>query len=174
MFLTILLLLVGINIHAQSVSTEQMDERFNNNKLPYGWFAEGWKVDSTGVAKKGSPDTGQNETGNGTPNFNMEDLMGGGSSLNYLMTPPLNVQSGEVLAFSAKKGKGGSGLGSFMGGDSDSTFVVERPRSIPVPFPCRRRCGDRLSGRISYRQGCPRHLSNVSGQEHTAHRPESL
>lgn len=126
MFLTMLLLLVGVNTQAQSVSTEQMDERFNNNKLPYGWFAEGWKVDSTGVAKKGSPDKGQSETGSGTPGFNMEDLMGGGSSLNYLMTPPLSVQSGEVLAFSARKGKGGGGLGSFMGGDSDSTFVVER------------------------------------------------
>lgn len=83
MFLTMLLLLVGVNTQAQSVSTEQMDERFNNNnKLPYGWFAEGWKVDSTGVAKKGSPDKGQSETGSGTPGFNMEDLMGGGSSLN--------------------------------------------------------------------------------------------
>ena len=80
MFLTMLLLLVGVNTQAQSVSTEQMDERFNNNKLPYGWFAEGWKVDSTGVAKKGSPDKGQSETGSGTPGFNMEDLMGGGSS----------------------------------------------------------------------------------------------
>ena len=36
MFLTMLLLLVGVNTQAQSVSTEQMDERFNNNKLPYG------------------------------------------------------------------------------------------------------------------------------------------
>lgn len=120
-------ILIGMgNIKAQSVSAGQMDERFNDKKLPYGWYAEGWKVDSTGVAKKGSPDKVQNDsTENQTPNFNMEDLMGGGSSLNYLMTPPLSVQGGEVLTFSAKKGKA-SGLGSFMGGDSDSTFVVER------------------------------------------------
>ena len=128
LLLSMLLLFVGVSMQAQSVADEQMDERFNDGKLPYGWFAEGWKVDSTGVAKKGSPDTAENDsTGTGMPNFNIADLMGGGgSSLNYLMTPPLNVQSGEVLAFSARKGKGDSGLGSFMGGDSDSTFVVER------------------------------------------------
>ena len=55
----------------------------------------------------------------------MNNLFGGDDSYNYLMTPPLSVQSGEVLSFSAKKGKQ-SGMSSFMGGDSDSTFVVER------------------------------------------------
>lgn len=124
--LTLLLLLIGVNVQAQSSSEEQMDERFNNKKLPYGWFAEGWKVDSTGVAKKGSPDKAENDsTSTGMPEFDISSLMGGGSSLNYLMTPPLNVQSGESLVFSARKGKD-SGMGSFMGGDSDSTFVVER------------------------------------------------
>ncbi len=60
----------SVSTQAQSVSTEQMDERFNNNKLPYGWFAEGWKVDSTGVAKKGSPDKEQNDsTGTGMPSL---------------------------------------------------------------------------------------------------------
>ena len=112
---------------SQNISSGQMDERFNDNKLPYGWFTEGWKVDSTGVAKKGSPDKAQNDsTSTGMPEFDISSLMGGGSSLNYLMTPPLSVQSGEVLAFSAKKGKDNSGMASFMGGDSDSTFVVER------------------------------------------------
>lgn len=117
-----LLLLTGVSMQAQSISEAQMDERFNDNKLPYGWFTEGWKVDNTGVAKKGSSE----ETSEG---FDIKKLMGGGddSSFNYLMTPPLSVQSGEVLTFSAKKGTGGSsGLGSFMGGGSDSTFVVER------------------------------------------------
>lgn len=124
--LTLLLLLIGVNVQAQSSSEEQMDERFNNKKLPYGWFAEGWKVDSIGVAKKGSPDKAENDsTSTGMPEFDISSLMGGGSSLNYLMTPPLNVQSGESLVFSARKGKD-SGMGSFMGGDSDSTFVVER------------------------------------------------
>ena len=126
---SMLLLFVGVNMQAQSVTAEQMDERFNNNKLPYGWYTEGWMVDSTGVAKKGKPqeETTQNDSTTQMPSFNMEDLMGGGgSSLNYLMTPPLSVKSGEVLVFSARKGEA-DGLSSFMGGDdSDSTFVVER------------------------------------------------
>ena len=115
-FLTMLLLLVGVSVQAQSVSAEQMDERFNDNKLPYGWFAKDWEVDSTGVAKKKSG------------GFDLTQLMGGGSSsYNYLMTPPLSVESGEVLSFSAKKG-GADATSSFMGGGggSDSTFVVER------------------------------------------------
>lgn len=49
-----LLLLVGVSMQAQSISAEQMDERFNDNKLPYGWFAKDWEVDSTGVVKKKS------------------------------------------------------------------------------------------------------------------------
>ena len=151
-----LLLMVGVSMQAQSVSDKQMDERFNDNKLPYGWFTEGWKVDSTGVVKKGggfdlsellgsfgnnqpeennpeenpeNPEekTENDSTKNQTPSIDLSKLMGGGSSYNYLMTPPLSVQSGEVLVFSAKKGGGSdSGLGSFMGGDSDSTFVLER------------------------------------------------
>ena len=127
LLLTMLLLLVGVSMQAQSISAAQMDERFNDNKLPYGWFAEGWIVKDNVAQKSKKDDSAQNDE-NGTPTFNMEELMGGGgSSLNYLMTPPLNVESGEVLAFSAKKGKDDdSGIGSFMGGDSDSTFVVER------------------------------------------------
>ena len=126
-----LLLFVGVSMQAQSVANEQMDERFNDNKLPYGWFAKDWKVDSTGVAKKAKDQkqTAESDsTQNQTPTFNIDDLMGGGSSYNYLMTPPLSVQSGEVLVFSARKG-GADPLSSFMGsdsGDGDSTFVVER------------------------------------------------
>ena len=130
--MTMLLLLVGISMQAQSVSSSQMDERFNDNKLPYGWFAKDWKVDSTGVAKKAKSQEEKAEndsTQNQTPSFNIEELMGGGSSsYNYLMTPPLSVQSGEVLSFSAKKGEADA-LSSFMSSDSgseDSTFVVER------------------------------------------------
>lgn len=115
-FLTMLLSLVGVSMQAQSISAEQMDERFNDNKLPYGWFAKDWEVDSTGVVKKKSG------------GFDLTQLMGGGSSsYNFLMTPPLSVESGEVLTFSAKKGDADA-TSSFMGGggDSDSTFVVER------------------------------------------------
>ena len=100
-------------------SSEQMDERFNDGKMPYGWFAKGWVVKDN-VAQKGED---SEESGG----FNIADLLGGGEdSYNYLMTPPLNVQGGEVLVFSAKKGGDDSGISSFMGGESDSTFVVER------------------------------------------------
>jgi len=47
LLLSMLLLFVGVSMQAQSVAEEQMDERFNDNKLPYGWFTEGWVVDST-------------------------------------------------------------------------------------------------------------------------------
>lgn len=161
--LTMLLLFMGMgHIAAQSVSAEQMDERFNDGtKLPYGWFTEGWSVKDGVIQTKsssssfdistlfngGSPsedpekdpekDPGsdpeedpEEEPGGG---FNIADLlsslMGGDSKPNYLLTPPLVVNEGETLVFSARK-DGGSGSGSFdlssiMGG-SDSTFVVER------------------------------------------------
>ena len=109
---SLLLLLIGVNMQAQSVAAEQMDERFNDGKMPYGWFGEGWTV-KDGAAQKASDDGGMGMPG-----------MGGGSSFNYLLTPPLQVQEGEKIVFSAKKGED-SGMGSMMGG-SDSTFVVER------------------------------------------------
>ena len=111
-----LLLFVGVSMQAQSVATEQMDERFNDGtKLPYGWFAEGWEV-KEGVAQKKASE-----------GFDMTSLMGGGGSsgFSYLMTPPLQVQAGEKLVFSAKKAAA-TGLGAMMGGSSDSTFVVEQ------------------------------------------------
>ena len=40
-----LLLFLGVSMHAQSVADETMDERFYGKEMPYGWFAEGWKVD---------------------------------------------------------------------------------------------------------------------------------
>lgn len=113
---SMLLLFVGVSMQAQSIATEQMDERFNDGtKLPYGWFAEGWEV-KDGVAQKKA-----------SSGFDMTSLMGGGGSsgFEYLMTPPLQVQAGESLIFSAKKAKA-SGMGAMMGGSSDSTFVVEQ------------------------------------------------
>ena len=47
LLLSLLMLFVGVSIQAQSsVSDNQMDERFDNKeqKLPYGWFTEGWVV----------------------------------------------------------------------------------------------------------------------------------
>ena len=103
-------------MQAQSIASKQMDERFNNgNNLPYGWFADGWEV-KDGVAQKKAAE-----------GFDMTDLMGGGGSSGfaYLMTPPVQVQAGETLVFSAKKAAA-SGMGAMMGGSSDSTFVVEQ------------------------------------------------
>ena len=140
-------------MRAQSVATAQMDERFNDNKLPYGWFTEGWTVDSTGVirteastgssfdlgkfmgnSEKEDPeeDPEENPEESEGPGFNLDDLMssfmGGESKPNYLLTPPLVVNEGEVLVFSAKKEKkdnSGGGMSISLGA-SDSTFVVER------------------------------------------------
>ena len=109
--LSFLLLIAAQGSWAQSVSAELMDEHFNDSVMPYGWFAKGWEV-KDGVA---TPSSG---------GFDMSSLMGGGGGNdNFLMTPPLSVQEGEMLVFSAKKAKA-SGLGAMMGG-SDSTFVVE-------------------------------------------------
>ena len=116
LLISILFLLMGTgDIMSQNVSSSQMDERFNDNKMPYGWYADGWEFKDSVARKKSST-------------MDISSLLGGGGdSYNYLMTPPLSVQGGEVLSFSAKKGGGSdSGLGSFMGGDSDSSFVVER------------------------------------------------
>lgn len=91
----------------------QMDERFNEGKVPYGWYADGWTV-KDGAAQKGSSSSG----GFSMPGSNSD------SGFSYLMTPPLKVSAGENLVFSAKKSEGG-GMDSFMG-SNDTTFVVER------------------------------------------------
>ncbi len=42
LLLSMLLLLTGVGMKAQSIAEKQMDERFNDGtKMPYGWFAEG-------------------------------------------------------------------------------------------------------------------------------------
>ena len=175
--LTILLMLIGVcNITAQTRPNGQMDERFNDNKLPYGWFTEGWEVkdnvakkksmsfdfdiDLSGITNNNGEKTDQSEnpeesgtqpgTQSGTqtnegsaegsedgsgqqggteiPDIDIASLLGGGTSYNFLMTPPLNVQKGEVLSFSAKKG-GADALSSFISSeDTDSTFIVERAK----------------------------------------------
>ncbi|MBP5338289.1 MAG: hypothetical protein J6Z14_03150 [Prevotella sp.] len=129
---SMLLLFVGVSMQAQSVAAEQMDERFNDNKLPYGWFTEGWSVDSTGVIKTESSSSGfdleamMNSEGGFDPSSLMESFMGGGGEDNYLLTPPLVVNEGETLIIFAKKGKSDDSGMSFSFGSSDSTFVVER------------------------------------------------
>jgi hypothetical protein len=162
-----LFLFLGISMQAQSVDNKQMDERFNDNKLPYGWFTEGWTVDSTGVIKTGAssgssfdleklmgntkkedpednpeedpedPEGNPEDEPKSDPEDNknqfdfsslLSSFMGGNSNDNYLLTPPLVVNDGETLVFSAKKGgsdNSGSGMSISLGA-SDSTFVVER------------------------------------------------
>ena len=74
------LLTLGINN-----SMAHMDERFNDGKIPYGWYADGWTVKDN-AAQKGSSSQG----------FDMGTMMGGGDeAFSYLMTPPLKVASGE-------------------------------------------------------------------------------
>ena len=163
--ISMLLLLVGVSMQAQSVAAEQMDERFNDGtKIPYGWFTEGWTVkdgaiqteassgfsfdleslmnggdpeeskgDDPEEAKGDDPeeskgDDPEESKGQFDISSLLESLMGGGGNDNYLLTPPLVVNEGESLVFSAKKGKSddsGSGM-SLSFGASDSTFVVER------------------------------------------------
>ena len=147
-----LLLFVGVSMQAQSVATEQMDERFNDGaKFPFGWFGEGWKIDGgkakakatkdsgnngmPGMGGGDNPGTGDNPMGeNGMPG--MGGMFGGDRVRTYLLTPPVAVEEGENMVFSARKssgddsGFGGSGGFSFdlkaIMGFTDTLFVVER------------------------------------------------
>ena len=141
-----LLLFVGAGMKTQSVAQDKMDERFNDgNKMPYGWFAEGWTVedghakaeaivesDNNGFPGMGGGDNpmgenpmGDNPMGEGF-SFNM---FGGDHIRTYLLTPPVIVSEGEDLVFSARKPSAGEGfsfdLKAIMG-FADTIFVVER------------------------------------------------
>ena len=115
-------------MQAQSVATEQMNECFNDStKLPYGWFTEGWTL-KDGAIQTGIS-SGESTEGDDEPDISslLKSFMGGDSEPNYLLTPPLVVNEGQTLVFSAKKEKSDdSGSGGFSFGSSDSTFVVER------------------------------------------------
>ena len=140
---SVLLLFMGVSMQAQSVAAEQMDERFNDGtKMPYGWFAEGWKVDD-GKAKAQAADEssgfdfsqmmnmnpGENPGSTGTPNM-MGSMFGGPRYRTYLLTPPVVLKAGEELVFSAQKPGGDDGGFSFdlkaIMGMTDTIFVVER------------------------------------------------
>ena len=135
---SLLLLLTGVSVQAQSIATEQMDERFYDDKMPYGWFAEGWKVDDGKAKAKATDDssgfdlsqmtqqsTSENPSG-------MQGMFGGPRYRTYLLTPPVEVKEGEKLVFSAQKPSGDdNGMGfSFdmkaIMGMTDTIFVVER------------------------------------------------
>ena len=155
---SLLLLFTGVSMQAQSIATEQMDERFNDGtKLPYGWFTEGWTVkdgviqtqsSSSGFSfdpstmggdpeeKGDEPEENPGENPEEDPEekseqkFDISELLssflGGGGKPNFLLTPPVVVNEGETLVFSAKKGKSDDSGVSFSFGASDSTFYVER------------------------------------------------
>ena len=140
LLLSMLLLLTGVSMQAQSVATEQMDERFYDDKMPYGWFAEGWKVDDGKVKCKATDESSgfdmsqmMNTTPgeNGSPNM-MQGMFGGPRYRTYLLTPPVEVKEGENMVFYAKKtSSDDNGMGfSFdmkaIMGMTDTIFVVER------------------------------------------------
>ena len=59
LFLSMLLLLAGVSMQAQSIANEQMDERFNDGtKFPLGWFGEGWKIKDGKAKAKATEDSG--------------------------------------------------------------------------------------------------------------------
>ena len=137
---SVLLLFVGVGMQAQSISADQMDERFNDGtKMPYGWFAEGWKIED-GKAKSQATDESSgmgfdpSTMGQGDPNQNgnpgMAGMFGGPRYRTYLLTPPVVVKDGEDLVFSASKPSGDDGGFSFdlkaIMGMTDTLFVVER------------------------------------------------
>ena len=131
LLLSMLLLCMGVSMQAQSVVEEQMDERFNDGTtMPFGWFGEGWKVDDGKVkseATDGSSGFDMSQMGEGgSPG--MSSMFGGDRKRTYLLTPPVVVNEGENLVFSARKPKdeGFSFDLKAMMGMSDTLFVVER------------------------------------------------
>lgn len=150
LLISISLLFVGLSIQAQSVATEQMDERFNEGpEFPFGWFGEGWKVDDGKAKAKATKDSGNkgfpgmgngnNPGGSSSPAGGMGNMFGGDRIRTYLLTPPVTVEEGDEMVFSARKTNGeDDGFGGFGGsggfnfdlkaimGFTDTLFVVER------------------------------------------------
>lgn len=126
---SVLLLLMGVCTNAQSAATGQMDERFNDGtKLPFGWFAEGWKVDDGKAKALATGDSDNNGMGMGQGKG--MNMFGSDRVRTYLLTPPVDVEEGENLVFSARKPSGDEGSFSFdlkaMMGMVDTIFVFER------------------------------------------------
>ena len=142
-----LLLFVGVSMQAQSIANEQMNERFNDgDKFPFGWFGEGWKIKDGKAKAKATEESDNNGFGGfggggSSPGGGgmMGNMFGGDRIRTYLLTPPVAVEEGEDLVFSARKTNGdddnGMGMGGGMGfsfdmkaimGMTDTLFVVER------------------------------------------------
>jgi len=135
-----LLLFVGVSMQAQSIAKEQMDERFNDGtKMPYGWFAEGWKIDDGKAKAKATKDSDNN----GMPGMGggdggnqgmggMGNMFGGDRLRTYMLTPPVVAENDDKLVFSVRKSSGDdNGMGfnfdmKAIMGMTDTIFVVER------------------------------------------------
>ena len=118
-----MLLLVGVSMQAQSVATEQMDERFNDNKLPYGWFTEGWVVDSTGVIRTEASSSGFS--------FDLESMMGNSKKEEPEDDPENPDENPDDPEDNPEENKGqfniGDLLSSLMGGDSKPNYLLTPP-----------------------------------------------
>ena len=133
-----LLLFVWVSMQAQSTAKEQMDERFNDGtKMPYGWFAEGWKIDDGKAKAKATKDSGNN----GMPGMGIGEnqgmgglgnMFGGDRLRTYMLTPPVVAENDDKLVFSVRKSSGDdNGMGfnfdmKAIMGMTDTIFVVER------------------------------------------------
>ena len=104
-----------IQTEASSGSSFDLEKLMGNNKKEDQDPEEAEK-EGEGEGEGEAEGEGEGE-GNGNGNkFDIsslfESFMGGNSKPNYLLTPPLVVNEGETLVFSAKKGKdGGSSSG---------------------------------------------------------------
>ena len=123
LLISLLLLFVGIGVQAQSVVTEQMDERFDNKeaKLPYGWFTEGWVVKDSVI---------QTEASSGS-SFDLTKLMGGGDPEEKGDDPEENPEENPDEKGDDPEDKGTFNmddlLNSFMGGDSKPNYLLTPP-----------------------------------------------
>ena len=118
---SLLLLFVGLNMRAQSVATEQMDERFNEGtKLPFGWFTEGWTV-KDGVIQTKSSSSG----------FDLEALMGNSKKEDPEDPESTGSDPEESPDDKQEENKGSFNLedllNSFMGGDSKPNYLLTPP-----------------------------------------------
>ena len=127
LLLFVSLLLVGVDMRAQSVAVEQMDERFDNKekKLPYGWFTEGWVVKDSVI---------QTEASSGS-SFDLSQLMKGGDP-EEKGDPEENggdpEENGDPEEGGDPKDEKGEFnmsdlLSSFMGGDSKPNYLLTPP-----------------------------------------------
>ena len=119
LFLSMLLLIVGVSMQAQSVAAEQMDERFNDGtKLPYGWFTEGWEVKDGAIQTKSSGFS-----------FDLEGLMGSGDPQEDKKDDPEENKGDDPEDPEENKNQFdiSSLLESLMGGGDNDNYLLTPP-----------------------------------------------